>query len=474
MNESKDNQIITQPLGPELGKVAGALFRRTKSFEMANDFANVAADSAAALTLMSLMETVDIDDMVEKTKMLHASALSQLNLPSKTATLEKILATAMTPCLRNPSDDSCETPLISNQSLVVIHEYLNHLSFARLVEHRPLDAVALAWASWRCRANVDAAVHLARAYLRLSQATLAKQVAAHALQYLVHRDSSNNGDTNNQRRPLMEVHMYAAYLEQVLSPSGNCPDEAWTPQRLPLAKLPPLVWPNWHARSLIELYETKTKGRAMRAKVDIPAGQILLVERALVRHEQQSGGDNTQADHADDDNSNNDDENERCATSLEDVMVERSLCDVTFRNICHQLYAGPSVPRTPTDNFDDLLQQWSDKEQPLLLPTIDAFRSDVPPPVEWPQAHGIVKFNAHGLNIESDQPHRVTELYPAMDMWNHDSDANCRYCKMSAKKAHAQDVALLLTKRPVAAGEELTISYGSDQTIVARHYGFDC
>ena len=339
----------------------------------------------------------------------------------------------------------------------------------------PHDALAISWASlciaggyvWNHVPSTDAVCTFTQCLVRLHGPYLAVQ-AIECMQ----QSSMWNTMGDDKNRPLRQVHLFASYLDKLLRAShnnnnhqNNTSHQLWV-NKVPLVKVPAAFWPNWYAKNAMEIYHTgSSKGRGVRALQPLPAGQVILVERALIRCEAKSATI------------------QEANAMLRVKMEQRSQRDAIFTSICNQLYDGgiSSCP-PPMTKFDKLLLHLEQGDL-VLLPSkkrcnvsSSSSSSDVenePPALNARRAAGIIKNNAHGLNYygtdDNDQL-RATELFPALDMFNHDVNPNCKYCKLS--KAGAQDLAVCMTNRPVAAGEELTISYGSNQELIRQNFGF--
>ena len=283
---------------------------------------------------------------------------------------------------------------------------------------------------------------------------------------------------------MREVHLYASYLEKLLSVDKNNNNSTSTLStsvwinNVPLVKVPATFWPNWHAGAeLMEIYDTEGKGRGVRATTDLPAGQVLLVERALIRHTWDGGKNYPDATDS--------------TTPLKESqllfrhqVVQRSQSDAIFTTICHQLYNGVNSDLTPSANattFDGLLLDLEHHHYgTLLLPSHVAYlfhaTAETSLPLDDRRAAGMIQYNAHRFHLgqrEKDVHTNqgiILELYPALDMFNHDAMPNCKYCKLS--KPGAQEFAVCMTTRTVTAGEELTISYGPNQELIRQNFGF--
>ena len=104
---------------------------------------------------------------------------------------------------------------------------------------------------------------------------------------------------------------------------------------------------------------------------------------------------------------------------------------------------------------------------PLLLP---AHRGYVPETnleeISVDKVDKILGINCHGdSGGATDDCH--TELYPTTIMMNHAFEPNCTL----ADTTKVNLLHIVLTRRPIRAGEELTMKYHSSDEVVERKWG---
>lgn len=138
--------------------------------------------------------------------------------------------------------------------------------------------------------------------------------------------------------------------------------------------------------------------------------------------------------------------------------------DVVLNRIMNKLSDGKSEkPLVPLNDLMLNLEMF-----PLLLPSrIEFLPKESISKLSYVTMKNVLSTNIHG---ESVALIRKSQLYPAISMMNHASNPNCTFVPAKANKKHAHQVAIVVTNRSVAKGEELTMKYHSDE-VVTRKWG---
>lgn len=85
------------------------------------------------------------------------------------------------------------------------------------------------------------------------------------------------------------------------------------------------------------------------------------------------------------------------------------------------------------------------------------------------QVDGICSKNTHGSNDgKSISKDAYTSLFPAISMFNHSEDPTCVY----VVRETSSNVMMVTTRKPVQAGDELTVRYHPDEAKVRKTWGF--
>eukprot|EP00977_Amphora_coffeiformis_P020356 scaffold8152_cov195-Amphora_coffeaeformis.AAC.3 len=504
--EEREKQDTNSSLSSSWTIVSQFLLQRAKSAMNQDQTWHALANAAAILTLSTFtFHEIDenynsADDAVrQEAYQLYQAAWDESTAKYNGCTTADLMQHLLPILLLSEYDEQTTTTEPTTACQQILDTYHAQMLQAwkdeakqALQSNMPHDALALAAASLRLQWHADMLCILCQCLVRLGEPALAVQ----AVELTQRQNPQRWNDHRTNIRPLREVHLYASYLRQLLSSnddhhhhhlnnSNTSPTSSssslWI-NHVPFIKIPAAFWPNWYAGSnVMELYDTVGKGRGVRATTNLPAGQVLLIERALIRKDENS----------------NDATKESTSTSLfessqqqfQQHVVQRSLRDAIFTTICHQLYHGVDASAADTvtplsatnTTFDELLLNLDHHHQgQVLLPSHAAYlfqdTVETAAPLDDRQAAGMIQHNAHGFrqgqsNDRTNQDkHVVLELFPALDMWNHNVVPNCKYCKLS--KPGAADLAVCMTTRPVAAGEELTISYGPNQDLIRENFGF--
>ena len=242
--------------------------------------------------------------------------------------------------------------------------------------------------------------------------------------------------------------------------------EAFCNPDLVLDEIPPELAPNWYSPN-IETYSAGTKGRGVRATISLQAGQCILVERPIATCETKKEGMvlTVTADSLVDDASQ---------SAIKSAIILRSQRDAILTRVVSNLSDGKQ--KMAVVPFSDLLLHLDmfDPSLPFLPGHFDYY--DESPELEGPlplvsdKVGRIVKVNAHGFNRDgtpegSLKPGKTTELFPALSMFNHAKNPNCRW-------TGSNDRCTVLLLDDVQEGEELTVSYHPDDDKARAAWGF--
>lgn len=220
----------------------------------------------------------------------------------------------------------------------------------------------------------------------------------------------------------------------------------------------------------IETYQTQSKGRGVRASEAIAKGDVVLVDRPIIERHIDLGDKNVKSFALTTSTGIKDIDDDSQAL-IKSASINRLQRDGSFARILNNLYDGKTVP--PLVPFSDLLLNLT-SAHPLLPSHHEYFPGDriyINPK----RVSGIIRKNSHGFGVErkqggglsvKDVHSKTTELFPGSSMFNHSRNANCTYTKL----AHVHDYQVLVARRPVKKGEELTVQYHEDEDLVKRNW----
>lgn len=148
---------------------------------------------------------------------------------------------------------------------------------------------------------------------------------------------------------------------------------------------------------------------------------------------------------------------------LKATLASAVASDALLASTVAALYDGSDAapPVVPLETMLDVL---SAKVLPLLGQHPDFFPPQERAAPSSTRVAGVISMNCHGI---ADGSRRDTQLFPAVALLNHDTSPNCENRGLHDTPMWATYVVAL---RPIAAGSELTISYGQDQADVERHW----
>jgi hypothetical protein len=215
----------------------------------------------------------------------------------------------------------------------------------------------------------------------------------------------------------------------------------------------------------IETFDAGRKGRGVRAKIDIASGTVVIIEHPVATAESNpvtckkivtSVGTKTVT---------NATQNELCET-----IIFRSQREALLTNILDKLSDG--VNPKPLVPFMELVPHIL--STPLLLPSHHEYMDGKRTTLTSTQVQGLISTNSFGSNVERDECKNETEhtsLYPAISMFNHSKDPTCASAFFGKKEF--EQTTILVTRKPVQAGEELTLSYHPVDAVVRAGWGIE-
>ena len=207
----------------------------------------------------------------------------------------------------------------------------------------------------------------------------------------------------------------------------------------------------------IETFNAGSKGRGVRAKRDLKAGELLLIEPALAS----ASTDSFEKAKSSLYTINKMSVEDASHSYLCQAIMLRSQREAVLSRIVDCLFDGTNT--RPLTSLDDLMPQIS--STPALLPTHhDFFPGEERVSFNSDRIGAIVSTNSHGngSNFEfmngSD-----SALYPALSMFNHSANPNC-ILDVSGTCAK------VIVKANVKACDELLICYHPDESVVRRKW----
>lgn len=210
-----------------------------------------------------------------------------------------------------------------------------------------------------------------------------------------------------------------------------------------------------------ETFQTKTKGRGVRALSDMKAGDVVFIERPLAFHRFNLATDgmimSSSAENTFDVTSD--------VRQKETTVMRCKRDGVLSRFLSYLSDGSKQMPLVPVKSI-----MMSVNSLPLLLPGHHEYlRVNEPPRLSADKIQTILGTNQHGNNaLRSKEKSDFSELYPSISMMNHSSSPTCTLVPPTKDMAH---VAMVLTVMPVKKGGELTIMYHDDENVVMRKWG---
>ena len=233
--------------------------------------------------------------------------------------------------------------------------------------------------------------------------------------------------------------------------------------------------------------EIPGKGRGLRAVRNLPGGTILMINRPLVAAKlSEKSAITTRVD------------GQRAgrwtASAASSVMVAAKavqaavrlpLVATTLAALDDYLpgAAGATARRPLTvGRLEDMQQRLSPRVLPLLPATARFFpvAERRPPGAAFVErvcevnAHGNTGSEGEGVDVEG----RLTHMFAVVSLLNHSKRCNCHIGPLSfvrkglrLKQGGSRDVMMVYTCQPIAAGEELTVSYSDDAKVVKSKWG---
>jgi len=320
--------------------------------------------------------------------------------------------------------------LLANYALCCLHSGAN------------LDAVAASAASIRIRAEGKAVVRLARGLLTLGESTLCQSVLEGNLAGVI----EENTDMFKEKEELLNSASFV--LENLQS------DEVYNHPSIVLQK----YTPRWIGN--IETYDAGKKGRGVRAKQDVKAGQILLIEPPLALAEV-DGKQNDMLMSMD-----KCDVKDPSQALLRQAIILRAQKESVLCQIVDCLSDGVNKRAvTPVEGLIPSL-----KSCQLLLPSHYEYVSGEQIELTSDQVDAIVSINSHGSGGGKEAGDRFsgptnTGLFAATSMFNHSARPNCNHLTVG------KGCYVTFAARNIEANEPLTVSYHPDEDAIRHHWG---
>jgi len=217
---------------------------------------------------------------------------------------------------------------------------------------------------------------------------------------------------------------------------------------------PPSFLPRWTAD--IEVYDAGSKGRGLRARSDIKAGFIVLIESPIVSAIS-SGNNILYAT----------DKNETRKTTTEFIvqaLITRAKREAVLSNIIDKLYDGNRDVNTNLTLSDFLPNVASNQ---ILLPTHHEYSDKDRVALSAERIRSIITLNSFGSSADAFDLSKKhdSNMYSALSLFNHSPDPSCHYSEVGG-------CAVVFADKHVAAGSELTICYHPDEDVLHKLWGF--
>jgi tetratricopeptide (TPR) repeat protein len=215
----------------------------------------------------------------------------------------------------------------------------------------------------------------------------------------------------------------------------------------------------------VETYDTKSKGRGLRATRDIKSGEIILVQRPIAAVSCSAtdvpmlisffGGNKVDV----------------CAptTILKSALVHRTQRDRVLSDILARLSdGGQNNPLVPLEDLTLHLDVC-----PLLLPGHYEYMEGESGPqlsaekLSAEKVENIVNVNCHGADADPKVT-ETTQLLPAISMINHSKKPNATFMSLGKKAGSA---AVVMSSKAIRKGEEVCMRYLEDEAQVAEKWG---
>lgn len=300
------------------------------------------------------------------------------------------------------------------------------------------DVIAAAAASLRIKVEEKAVYRLARALALLGDYEIASLVAKQCAK---------------PSKSLKDLLEEANKMQSLIGEFQRCQC---------LASDTPSLLTNWIGP--VETFMTLTKGRGVRATRDIAKFEVIMIQRPIAFAAFIKGKDNTVIACTDGNKFDS-----TTTTSLKAAIVNRSERDGILSLIVGRLSNGNNTSNQPLVPLRDLMLNLD--SCPLLLPGHHDYLEGNTRQLTADLVDRIVSTNVHGRHdnkrdVTSDD---TSDLYPAISMMNHMKNANATFLPLQGK--HRQDVAVVVSTRPVKKGEEICMQYLPDKATVKAKWG---
>mmetsp|Transcript_11305 Transcript_11305/g.24868 ORF Transcript_11305/g.24868 Transcript_11305/m.24868 type:complete len:772 (-) Transcript_11305:116-2431(-) len=306
-----------------------------------------------------------------------------------------------------------------------------------------LDAVAASAASIRINPEAKAVVRLARGLLTLGEPELCHDILQGKLVEI-----TKASDVFSEKNDLLQS---VASVLDLLQTEG---------MQNPLLVLTQKHLPRWVGK--IETFDAGSKGRGVRAKEDLIAGQVLLVEPPLVVAES-SGMMGKRKDTLI--SIDKCDVKDPSQAYLRQAIIFRSQREGVLSQVVDCLSDGAN--KRPVTSLEDLIPNLASCR--LLLPSHHEYMPQGNVELTADRVDAIVSVNSHGKGGEKKLADRFmgftsTCLLPATSMFNHSAYPTC-------EQGNVGGCAIIFAVTDIKAGEELTICYHPNEEMVRRNWG---
>lgn len=214
-----------------------------------------------------------------------------------------------------------------------------------------------------------------------------------------------------------------------------------------LSQLRPTLLPNWIG-SIETFVISRPATRAMSP------GEVIMIQRPIASSSFNRNTTNLMA-------FGDTTADTTASAKLMTALVKRSELDGVLSQILGRLSDGSNLDPPPVPLGELMLALDS---CPLLLPGHHSYIEGGTGQLGAQKVEGIVRTNIHDVHAAKFDR---TVLYPAVSMMNHNKDANAKFA--SVYEHSEQDVAVVVSDRPVKKGEELCMIDLRDE--VERKWG---
>ncbi len=441
------------------------LSNRSQAYAMMNDWTRSLADAAASLTMQpdntkswarynKAIEIVSEQNNNDRRSMM----ISLIHLESDKRAIESETTGKNASTLKDVGNTAFKNKQFDKAtefytSALVMHgetsrALLSNWALCCIRNSANLDALSASFASLRIRHEAKAVNRLANCLLSIGEIELCQTV----LTSEVFTDTVKGNDVVNERSELFDsVHF--AFEHFIRCERRELFDGC---HALPVI-IPHKHLPTW--KGPIEAFNAGSKGRGVRASVDIKEGQLLLIEPPLAMSETDGTKeclftiDSSLKDHS--------------QVYLRQAIILRSQRECVLSRIVDCLSDG--VNQRGVTLLQDLIPNLASCK--LLLPThYDYMKEGEKLELTADRVDAIVGVNCFGEQklrdnlVKNNMGHVSTRLVPATSLFNHSKHPSCFWSWNGG-------CSIIFAVKDVKAGEELTICYHPDEHSIRSHWG---